>query len=406
MQPNCQPSEPIAVVGLSCRLSGTASSQSGLWEMLAKGRSGWSATSTKRFPMGSFCHPKSELSGSFNSAGVHLINQDPAVFDNEFFGINGKEAMAMDPHQRWMLEVAYEAFENAGMTLKEIKGSNTAVYSTVPYPDYDQIMGRDPESSPGYRFTGTGPALMSNRISHFFDLRGPSLSIDTACSSSLVAVSEACKELQRGNIQQALVGGANLILDPDRLSVISSMQFLSPDGRCYSFDSRGNGYGRGEGVAAIVLKPLVAALRDGDRIRSVIRGTAVTSDGWTPGITMPSSDRQTDTIRLAYKDANLDPRETIGTGTKVGDKAEVDAFRAAFFDGERNDNGLIVGSAKANLGHMEFVSGLGALIKVVLMLEKGIIPPNPTFKIPREDLALEKNGIHVGLLPSKELDRF
>ncbi|XHG07953.1 hypothetical protein AWENTII_011083 [Aspergillus wentii] len=398
--PKSGPTEPIAIVGLSCRFSGIADSPAGLWEMLSRGQSGWTNNAKDRFNLAAFWHPKPELSGSFNPTGLHLMNQDPAVFDSEFFGINGVEAKAIDPHHRLLLEVAYEAFENAGMGFDELEGSRTGVYCAVPYQDYEQIQGRDPETSPGYRFTGTGPGLMSNRVSYAFDLRGPSVSIDTACSSTVVALNEACKDIHLGNTTQALVGGANLLIDPDKSSVISAMQFLSTHGRCHSFDSRGTGYGRGEGVAAVILKPLNAALRDGDTIRSVIRGCAITSDGRTPGITMPCSDRQIDTIRLAYKAAGLDPRETAyveahGTGTKVGDKAEAEAFARTFCEGRQKADGLYVGSVKSNLGHLENTSGLPALIKLVLMLERGVIVPNPTFKFRREDLDLEGRGICV-----------
>ncbi|KAL7945289.1 putative polyketide synthase [Trichoderma barbatum] len=348
--------------------------------------------------MESFWHPQAHLPGSTSARGVHLLHQDPAVFDNDFFGISGVEAKAIDPQQRLMLEVAYETFENAGIPLDQLEGSNTGVYCAVSYTDYDQILGRDPEASPMYRFTGTGPSLTSARVSYAFDLHGPSKAVDTACSSGLVAVHDAIQALRAGDADQILVGGSNLILDPDKMSIISSMQFLSPDGRCYSFDSRASGYARGEGVVAILLKPLSAALRDGDTIRSVIRGSAVVSDGKTPGITMPSPISQYATIQRAYKTAGLDPRETVyveahGTGTNAGDNCEATAFNKAFCLDRPGK--LIIGSVKSNLGHTECVSGLAGLVKVLLMLEKGGIVPTPTFEVANPKLELEKRGLEV-----------
>ncbi|KAJ4863699.1 acyl transferase domain-containing protein [Trichoderma breve] len=390
--------EPIAIIGSACRFSGTASNEDGLWQMLSSGRTSWASNARNRFKMESFWHPQAHLPGSTNARGVHLLHQDPAVFDNDFFGISGVEAKAIDPQQRLMLEVAYETFENAGIPLDRLEGSNTGVFCAVSYADYDQILGRDPETSPMYRFTGTGPSLTSARVSYAFDLHGPSKSVDTACSSALVAVHDAIQALRAGDADQILVGGSNLILDPDKMSIISSMQFLSPDGRCYSFDSRASGYARGEGVVAILLKPLSAALRDGDTIRSVIRGSAVVSDGKTPGITMPSPVSQYATIQRAYKTAGLDPRETVyveahGTGTNAGDNCEATAFNNAFCS-DRSDK-LIIGSVKSNLGHTECVSGLAGLVKVLLMLEKGGIVPTPTFEHANSRLELDSRGLEV-----------
>ncbi|KID62105.1 polyketide synthase, partial [Metarhizium brunneum ARSEF 3297] len=392
---------PIAVVGMSCRLSGIATSPEGLWQMLARGLTGWSSNGSSRFQMNSFWHPQSDLNASFNARGFHLIKQDPALFDNLFFGVTNIEARAIDPQQRMLLEVAYEAFETAGITMQNVKGSDTGVYCAVSHHDYDKILGRDPELSPGYRFTGTGPALVSNRISYVLDLHGPSITLDTACSGGLVAVHEACKAIRAGDVAQALVGGTNLILDPDQVNIISSMDFLSPHGRCYAFDSRADGFGRGEGVAAVVLKRLDMALGDGDPIRAVIRGSNVCSDGRTPGVTMPSSDIQRRMIQRAYQQAGLDPRDTTyveahaGTGTKAGDKAEATALHETFCKARQEGNRLFVGSVKGNVGHTESVAGLAGLIKTVLMLEKKMIPPNATFMKPNSDIPLESWGMEV-----------
>ncbi|KAK2861307.1 putative PKS/NRPS-like protein biosynthetic cluster [Arthroderma sp. PD_2] len=304
-------SEPIAIIGMACRFSGNVKSPTELWHLLAKGRTGWTSNAGERFKMNAFWHPKAETSGSFNCQGLHLIQQDPGHFDNDFFGINGLEAMAMDPQHRLLLEVAYETFENAGVTLEELEGSNTGVYCAPGPHDYDIMLGRDPEASPRYRFTGTGPSFVANRISYVFDLKGPSMAIDTACASSHYAIHSACRALRDGDIDQALVGGANMILDPDKICAISSMNVNSDHGRCYIFDEKAAGYGRGEGVAAIMLKTLKAAMRDGDPVHAVIRGSSVSADGKTPGITSPSLDAYLKNIWGAYKQAGLDPKDTL-----------------------------------------------------------------------------------------------
>ncbi|PVI01286.1 polyketide synthase [Periconia macrospinosa] len=386
-------SEPIAIVGMACRLSGIATSPEGLWRMLSNGLTGWSSSTSNRFKLDSFWHPQHDLSGSFSTRGFHLIKQDPAMFDNEFFGISNVEARAIDPQHRMMLEVAFAAFEDSGIPMEKLIGSDTAVFCAVSHHDYEKILGRDAEVSPGYRFTGTGPSILANRISYVFDLHGPSITLDTACSSGLVALHQACAAIRNGEASQALVGGSNLILDPDQAAVMSSMSFLSPHGRCYSFDSRADGFGRGEGIAAMILKPLSQALRDGDNIRAVIRGTEIGQDGRTAGITMPSSDAQIRMISSAYKRAGLDPRDTPyveahGTGTTAGDRIEAMALKETFCK-DRNNTKLLVGSVKANVGHTESVAGLVGVIKTVLMLEKGLIPPNPTFVKPSDSIPLD-----------------
>ncbi|KAJ5537068.1 KR domain-containing protein [Penicillium frequentans] len=379
---------PIAVVGMSCRLSGIATSPEGLWQMLSRGLTGWSRNGGSRFEMDAFWHPQAEANGSFNTRGFHLIKEDPALFDAMFFGISNVEAKAIDPQQRMLLEVAYEAFENAGMALERLEGSDTGVYCGISSYDYEKILGRDPELSPGYRFTGTGNALVSNRISYVFNLHGPSITLDTACSSGLVGINEACKAIQVGEATQALVGCTNLILDPDQVTVMSSMQFLSPHGRCYAFDSRANGFGRGEGVAAVVLKRLDIALADGDPIRAIIRGSNVCSDGRTPGVTAPSCAIQTRMIQRTYELAGISPNDTIyveahGTGTTVGDKAEATALHQSLCKGRQMGNKLFIGSVKTNVGHTESVAGLK------------MIPPNAMFAKPSSNIPLEDWGIEV-----------
>ena len=242
--------------------------------------------------------------------GGHFLKQDIAAFDAPFFSINKNEAIAIDPQQRIMLEIAYEAFENAGLSLEAIAGSNTSCYIGNFTTDYRDMTFRDVDAATRYSMSGTGQELIANRVSWFYDLRGPSFTLGTACSSSLVALHQGCQSIHTKESSVALVGGCNLLLNPDMFQVLSNMQFLAEDGRCKSFDAEGDGYGRGEGFAAVVLKRVSDAVRDGDPIRAVIRGTGVNQDGKTKGITVPNADAQAGLIRSVYEKAGLEFSDT------------------------------------------------------------------------------------------------
>jgi len=216
----------------------------------------------------------------------------------------------MDPQQRFMLEISYEAFENAGIPMEKLAGTQTGCYVGGFTQDWREMQFRDPDSAPLYAFPGIGIELLANRLSWFYDLRGPSMTLETACSSSLVSLHIACQSLRVGESKMALVGGANIFLNPDMFGVLSNQQFLSPDGLCKAFDASANGYSRGEGFAAVILKPIEDAIRDGDTIRAVIRGTGSNQDGKTKGITMPSSDAQEALIRSTYHAAGLEFKDT------------------------------------------------------------------------------------------------
>ncbi|KAL4917431.1 hypothetical protein BDW62DRAFT_201863 [Aspergillus aurantiobrunneus] len=393
-------SMPIAMVGIACRFSGIATHQEGLWHMLTQGLSGWSSLPSSRFQTDAFHHGTTGTRGTFNAQGLHLLRQDIANFDHQFFNISPTEAEAIDPQHRLMLEVAYEAFENAGIPAESLFGSNTGVYCAVANHDYERIQSRDPRLSPRYRFTGTGAAMASNRISYFFNLEGPSITLDTACSASLVAVHEACQALRSGETDQALVGGTNLILDPDWMSAMSSLEVLSNHGRCYTFDRGADGFGRGEGVAAVVLKPLQDAIEAGDPIQGVIRATAVNQDGRTPGIMMPSQSAQVKMIRRVYEQAGLQPSdtpyiETHGTGTQVGDAVEFAALEEAFGGGRAENLVLYAGSTKTNIGHTESTAGLAGLIKAALAVKNEMIPPNLNFVSYNPRIGATKSFIKV-----------
>jgi len=265
---------------------------------------------SKRWNVNSFHHAARGKVNTSVTKGAHFLDQDIAAFDAGFFNLTKNEALAMDPQQRFLLEVAYEAFENAGISLDKLTGSNTGCYVGAYTSDWREMQMRDSESAPLYTINGTGWEFLSNRISWFYDLHGPSMTIDTACSSSLVALHQACQNLQSGESNMAVVGGTSLLLNPDAFLYLSNQGFLAQDGRSKSFDAKGDGYGRGEGCAAVILKRVDDAIRDGDPIRAVIRGSGVNSDGRTKVITSPSADAQADLIRSVYSFAGVDMKTT------------------------------------------------------------------------------------------------
>jgi acyl transferase domain-containing protein len=247
---------------------------------------------------------------TLNSRGAHFMQQDVAAFDAPFFSITAQEANAMDPAARMLLELTFEALENAGQKLEDVAGSDTSCYVGCFTRDYHEMLYRDIESAPMYTGTGTGFSLFSNRISWFYDLRGCSMTLDTACSSGLVGLHLACRGLQARESKMAVVCGANVILSPDIALTLANLHMLSMDGLSRSFAEGTTGYGRGEGIASLILKRVDDALRDGDTIRAVIRGSGVNQDGHTKGITVPNSEAQADLIEAVYSSAGLDPLTT------------------------------------------------------------------------------------------------
>ncbi|GAB1319702.1 hypothetical protein MFIFM68171_09912 [Madurella fahalii] len=378
---------PIAIVGMACKFPGGSSSPSKLWDMIAKKQSGRCEIPKSRMNVDAFYHPDPDRNGTFNIRAAHFLEEDISAFDASFFSISPAEASGMDPQQRMMMESAYEAVENAGIPMEKLAGSNTSCYVGCFSRDYNEMLTHDPETSPVYVSTGNGAAILSNRVSYFFDLKGPSLTVDTACSSSLVAFHLACQSLRTGESKASIVGGTNLIFNPDVMIAMSNVHFLGPDAKCHTYDHRANGYSRGEGIAAIVLKPLEDAIRDNDTIRAVIRGSVCNQDGRTAGIMLPSREAQEALIRSAYESARCDPAtvgyfEAHGTGTPAGDPIEAGAIGSTLgtFRGTGEHDRLYVGSVKTNIGHLEGASGLASVIKTVLALEKGLIPPNLHFE--------------------------
>nr|ACS68554.1 hybrid PKS-NRPS protein [Metarhizium anisopliae] len=383
--------EPIAVVGVACRFPGEATSPSKLWDLVCEKRDVQKPISSDRFNSDAFYNSNGEASGCTDVKRAYLLSEDIRLFDASFFRTNALEAEAMDPQQRLLLETVYEAIESAGLPLEDLKGSDTAVYVGSMTGDYHEMLLRDPQDMPKYMATGTARSILSNRLSYFFDWKGPSMTIDTACSSSLVAVHEAVTALRLGVSTIACAAGANLILGPEMMISESNLHMLSPTGRSRMWDASANGYGRGEGTAAVIMKTLLQALKDGDYIHGIIRETGVNSDGRTNGITLPSSESQTALIRQTYKAAGIDLAlercqffEAHGTGTPAGDPIEARAIYEAFFDGEESTSNttgnIYVGSVKSTIGHLEGCAGLAGLIKTMEAVRRGTIPPNMGFK--------------------------
>ncbi|KAI9759122.1 MAG: Polyketide synthase 19 [Chaenotheca gracillima] len=372
--------EPVAIVGSSCRFPGGANSPSKLWGLLKEPRDLVQEIPPSRFDTKAFYHQDGQHHGD-----------DPRTFDRDFFNISPKEAEAMDPQQRCLLETVYEGVESAGYSIPQLRGSSTGVFVGAMSFDYQLVAMRGLDSLPQYHATGGSMAILANRLSYFYDWRGASVAVDTACSSSLVALHQAVLALRTGEVDMAVTAGANLILGPEPFIAYSNLNMLSPNGRSSMWDISADGYTRGEGFASIILKTLSQALADGDHIECIIRETGVNSDGRTPGITMPSSEAQAQLIRSTYAKCGLDPTsasgrpqyfEAHGTGTPAGDPIEARAIHNAFFSGDphQNDGQLLVGSIKTVLGHTEGTAGLAGVLKASLAVQHAQIPGNLHFQ--------------------------
>ncbi|KAK2608454.1 hypothetical protein QQS21_003024 [Conoideocrella luteorostrata] len=394
--------EDIAVIGLGLRFPGDAANPEELWKVLENGESQWSEIPKERVNVDGYYHPSGERQGSIPFRSAHLIKGNIAAFDAPFFSIPSDDAEAIDPQQRMLLEVSYEALENAGLRKEDISGTNTCVYVGSFVKDYEQICLRDPDWAPRYAATGNGVAIMANRISYFYNLHGPSMTIDTGCSGSLVSVHLGAQSLRNRESSIAIAAGAGMILTPSTMMPMTALNFLSPDGKCFTFDSRANGYGRGEGIGVVVMKRLSDAIRDNDTIRAVIRGSSVNQDGRTTGITLPSKEAQVANIRSVYANAGLDFDQTAyvechGTGTQAGDWRELKAISETLAAGRFSENPVVVGSVKPNIGHLEGAAGVAGMIKGVLVLEKGKIPPNINFKNGNPAIDFDKWKVKVPL---------
>ncbi|PIG69495.1 polyketide synthase [Aspergillus arachidicola] len=372
---------PLAIVGISLKFPGDAVTPDDFWKMLLEGRAAASEFPPDRVNIDALYHPDRERLDQLSTRGANFMKGDLGAFDAGFFTINTTEAEAMDPQQRLILEASYRALENAGITMAEASGSKTCVFTGSFSHDYNILQVKDPMTLPKWHATGTSMNMLSNRVSWFFNLQGPSATVDTACSSSLMAIDLACQSIWTGNSSMGLAIGSNTILALEMSLCLDNLGLLSKDGRSFSFDQRGNGYARGEGVGVLVIRPLEEAIRHGDTIRAVIRSTSSNQDGRTPGIMQPSGTMQEKLIRDTYVRGGLDLAttryfEAHGTGTAVGDPIEARAIGSIFRDYRSADDPLYIGSVKSSIGHLEGASGVAGVIKVVLALEKGIIPPS------------------------------
>ncbi|KAL3425313.1 polyketide synthase [Phlyctema vagabunda] len=380
-----KPEQPIAIIGMGCRLPGDVSSAEEFWELCSRARSGWSTIPKNRFNHEAFHHPNPDKQGCYNPEGGHFLSEDVGLFDAPFFNLTEKEAISLDPQQRLLLECTYEALENGGIPKESLVGKNVGVYVGGSLSDYELRNWRDTDTAPMHLATGCAAALLANRLSYYFDLSGPSATVDTACSSSLTALHLACQSLRCGESSQAIVASCHLNILPDYFITMSMSGLFSDQGRSFAFDDRGTGFGRGEGVGCVILKPLDEALKANDTIRAVIVGSGMNQDGKTKGITMPSGEAQVSLMKSIYKRSGLDPSNTgyveaHGTGTKVGDPIEASALHEVFGEGRTSRQPLFIGSVKSNIGHLEGASGIVSVIKTAMMLEKGFILPNYNFE--------------------------
>nr|QBF51754.1 type I polyketide synthase [Streptomyces caniferus] len=386
--------EPIAVIGLSCRLPGAADPDA-LWRLLREGRSALTEAPADRWTTELL-----ERSGLSEPPRGGFLD-DVAGFDAAFFGISPREARSMAPQQRLALELGWEALESARIRPEGLHGHRTGVYIGATVEDYAVLVHQQgPEALDHHTPTGLNRGLIANRLSYHLGLRGPSMTLDTAQSSSLVAVQSACDSLRRGDCDTALAGGVHLNLAPESTLAMARFGALSPSGRCHTFDARADGFVRGEGGGLVVLKPLSRALADGDHVHCVIRGGAVNNDGGGPGLTTPDAAAQEEVLRLACARAGVRPGdlgyvELHGTGTKVGDPIEAASLGAAFGTDPRRSTPLPVGSVKTNIGHLEGAAGIAGLLKVVLCVEHGHLVPSLNFASPHPDIPLDALNLRV-----------
>ncbi|WP_050779370.1 type I polyketide synthase, partial [Streptomyces sp. Mg1] len=373
-----QRSSDIAVVGMSCRLPGAPGIDE-FWELLTSGGS-----AIERRADGTW-------RGSLEGA---------ADFDAAFFGMSPRQAAAADPQQRLMLELGWTALEDAGIVPGSLAGTDTGVFVGIAADDYAALLHRSETPVSGHTATGLSRGMAANRLSYLLGLRGPSLAVDSAQSSSLVAVHLACESLRRGESDLAIVGGVSLILAENSTAGMELMGALSPDGRCYTFDARANGYVRGEGGACVVLKPLDRALADGDRVHCVIRGSAVNNDGGGSTLTTPHREAQEAVLRAAYERSGVGPDqvsyvELHGTGTPAGDPIEAAALGAVLGTARGRSTPLSVGSAKTNVGHLEAAAGLVGFVKAALCVREGVVPPSLNHATPNPAIPMDRLNLRV-----------
>ncbi len=396
--------DSIAIVGIGCRLPGNIESAEQFWDLLKEGKEAITEIPKERWQLDSHFNddPKKPLNQHVRRGGfIKGIDQ----FDPSFFGITPREAICMDPQQRLLMEVAWRSIEDAGHPVESLRGKPVGVFIGISSADYSSLLWTSnedyltPDNEP-FILPGNTGCIAANRLSYFLDLKGPSFTVDTACSSSLVAVHLACESLWRGESELAFAGGVQALIHPGIQMSFCKAGLLSPEGRCKSFDADANGYVRSEGAGVILLKPLSTALRDGDTIHALIRGTAVNSDGRSQGLAAPSQRSQMACVKAAFAKAGIDPKQTQyveahGTGTRQGDPIELRALGSVLGAGRHEANPCRVGSVKTNLGHGETAAGITGLIKTVLCLRERKLPPSLNFQTPNSSIDFLGLGLKV-----------
>ncbi len=394
--------KPIAIVGIGCRFPGASSSAEKFWKMMLNETDTIGDVPANRWDSKKYYSNNDARPGKIRAAQGGFLTENALEFDSMFFDMSPRESESLDPQQRMLMEVAYEALENAGIPLGTAKGSSTGVFVGGFMLDnlVTQTSPKNQYHINSHSISGVAMTMLSNRLSYIFDLKGPSLTIDTACSSSLIATHYACQSIWNGESTMAMAGGVNYMLSPESSILMSKGKFLSKHSRCKAFDSDAAGYVRGEGAGIIILKPLEDAIRDNDRIYATIVGTGANQDGRTNGITVPNPDSQFELIRKIYKDNNIDKNkihyvEAHGTGTAVGDPIEFGTLNRALSENGERENKCLVGSVKTNIGHLEAASGVAGLIKTALCLYNNQVPPNLHFKNPNPALNYEESNLKV-----------
>jgi acyl transferase domain-containing protein/acyl carrier protein len=390
--------EPIAIIGIGCRFPG-AKDPDAFWQLLRNGVNAITEVPPDRWDINAFYDPDPAMPDKMNTRWGGFLDQVDQ-FDPQFFGIAPREAVSMDPKQRLLLEVSWEALEDAGRIPDHLAGSPIGVFIGISSYDYYELLMRNPRNVDGYAATGNNNCIAAHRISYVFDFTGPSMAIDTACSSSLVAVHLACQSLWSGESSMALAGGVQIMLSPWVTVSFSKGGFMADDGLCKVFDARANGYVRGEGAGMVVLKPLSQAIADGDAIYAVIRGSAINQDGRSNGLTAPNPQSQEAVLRSAYRRSGISPEqvsyiEVHGTGTKLGDPMELKALGKVLTQNRDPGDYCAVGSVKSNIGHLEAAAGIAGLIKVALSLKHCQIPPSLHFQQPNPYINFEKLRLWV-----------
>ena len=391
--------EPIAVIGLGCRLPGDIYGPDALWDFLAAGRSAVGTVPDERWQAFDDGSPEAETALAHTTRWGSFLS-DIAGFDADFFGITPREADRIDPQQRLLLEVAVEALEHAGIPAESLQRSQTGVFAGACVSEYGYMASRDLSKIDAWTGTGGALSIIANRLSYFLDLRGPSLTVDTACSSSLVAVHLACQSLRTGQSELAIAAGVNLVLSPAVTSSFDAAEAMSPSGACHAFDAAADGFVRGEGCGVAVLKRLSDALRDGDRVLAVVRGSAVNQDGRSNGLMAPNPAAQAAVLRAACADAGVAPSqvdyvEAHGTGTLLGDPIEARALGAVYGRGRQPNAPLLAGAVKTNLGHLEAAAGIVGLIKTTMAMQRGTIPANLHFESPNPHIPFDELRLKV-----------